>query len=390
MARCHEIPTSVQEAGQRDKSLTIAGCRSGRFFYHPDHLGSSTVLTNEAGAVIGRFSYRPFGGFSGPAPSDGAAIHHYFTGQELDASTELYHLGARYYDPALGRFTQPDPLLDGDPQNGPYTYARNNPLRLIDPTGLSFHSNLGSGWGIGGFGGSGVSDFLSQSPLGQAWQNFTNFTTQSFSQTWQSLNSLVTSSMQNFSSTIGQARSFGAETIRDFVTPIGWGLMPLGVASPQFQGNALGTLANPMTQLAITGFARGGAEYYHQAAETLKQFAPGWTGGIASAQFLQGGFQAVNVAAGAAWYHQLYADARLYGYSNDQIWASSMIHGAGQGLKLLGTNLGAGFGGAVGSVIPGVGTTWGAAIGATTIGTAVATYIDARERILLEAIGVIR
>mgnify|MGYP001570118974 CR=1 FL=1 len=125
---------------------------------HPDHLGSSTVITDEKGAVVQRLSYKPFGGFSGPAPSDGAAIHHYFTGGELDAETSLYHFGARYYDPALGRFTQPDPILQDvyDPQAlNPYSYARNNPIRLIDPTGLTYHSTLG------GFGGIGVlGDFL--------------------------------------------------------------------------------------------------------------------------------------------------------------------------------------------------------------------------------------
>lgn len=52
--------------------------------------------------------------------------------------TGLTHLGAREYDPALGRFISVDPLLEIDkPQtlNG-YTYGAQNPLTYTDPTGL--------------------------------------------------------------------------------------------------------------------------------------------------------------------------------------------------------------------------------------------------------------
>ena len=53
-----------------------------------------------------------------------------FTGKELDQ--ELYYFGARYYDPSLGRFTSVDPVVE----NHPYIYVNNNPLNLIDPTGM--------------------------------------------------------------------------------------------------------------------------------------------------------------------------------------------------------------------------------------------------------------
>ena len=42
--------------------------------------------------------------------------HHRFTGKYLDDDTGLYYYGARYYDPALGRFISPDPLYVGDPE----------------------------------------------------------------------------------------------------------------------------------------------------------------------------------------------------------------------------------------------------------------------------------
>jgi RHS repeat-associated protein len=52
-----------------------------------------------------------------------------FAGAEYDASTGLYKMGARYYDPAVGRFTQLDAL------GGGYRYAANDPINLLDNTG---------------------------------------------------------------------------------------------------------------------------------------------------------------------------------------------------------------------------------------------------------------
>ena len=62
-----------------------------------------------------------------------------YTGQESDlAETGLYYYGARYYDPAIGRFITADSIVQdpGDPQSfNRYSYVRNNPLRYVDPTG---------------------------------------------------------------------------------------------------------------------------------------------------------------------------------------------------------------------------------------------------------------
>jgi RHS repeat-associated protein len=73
--------------------------------------------------------------------------HFKFTGQELDAESGLYMMGARHYSPSLGRFIQPDPLYIeahrlADPQQlNLYTYGRNNPVTFSDPTGLDVKLN---------------------------------------------------------------------------------------------------------------------------------------------------------------------------------------------------------------------------------------------------------
>ena len=117
---------------------TLVEAASGRriYFYHPDHLGSVSLMTDEQGQVIERIEYAPYGSTS--VREGSANVPHQFTGQRLDLSTNLYFYHARYYDPQLGRFIQPDPTIQrpGDPQDlNRYTYARNNPLANVDPTG---------------------------------------------------------------------------------------------------------------------------------------------------------------------------------------------------------------------------------------------------------------
>ena len=77
-----------------------------------------------------------------------------FTGKERDAETGLDYFGARYMSSAQGRFTSPDPftVTPGrviDPQQlNLYAYARNNPLKYVDPTGMIIDT--------GGLGGKGA------------------------------------------------------------------------------------------------------------------------------------------------------------------------------------------------------------------------------------------
>jgi len=99
---------------------------SGVYYYHPDNLGSTSAVTDEAGEVEQTVSYLPFGEEFNSNPDSR------FTGKEFDSDSGIYYFGARYYSPLTGRFLNSDPAQDGANW---YSYANNNPLKFLDPTG---------------------------------------------------------------------------------------------------------------------------------------------------------------------------------------------------------------------------------------------------------------
>ncbi len=112
------------------------------YFYHPDHLGSSSVVTNDLGAVVERTEFYPFGR---TRHHEGATFNsaYKYTGKEMDIETGLMYYGARYYGSISGAFVSPDPMDASDrpdwlvdPQKlNVYAYVQNRPLIMIDPTG---------------------------------------------------------------------------------------------------------------------------------------------------------------------------------------------------------------------------------------------------------------
>ncbi|BEH09273.1 RHS repeat-associated core domain-containing protein [Geobacter sulfurreducens subsp. ethanolicus] len=108
-------------------------------YYHSDHLGSTSVVTDDQGYKVEEIAYYSFGE---TRQEDGSvAVNHMYTGQEWDSETNLYNYNARIYDPSLGRFLTPDTIVPNpeDPQSlNRYAYARNNPILYSDPTGHWF------------------------------------------------------------------------------------------------------------------------------------------------------------------------------------------------------------------------------------------------------------
>ncbi len=107
---------------------------SSRHYYIHDHLGSVVGLFNGAGAYVGGYSYSPYGEARSTSTNSAVVANNlrYIGGYQESAN--IYKLGARYYDAALGRFTQVDP--SGQEAN-PYAYAACDPINNSDPTGLS-------------------------------------------------------------------------------------------------------------------------------------------------------------------------------------------------------------------------------------------------------------
>ncbi|HKS82800.1 MAG TPA: RHS repeat-associated core domain-containing protein [Candidatus Acidoferrales bacterium] len=111
--------------------------------------------TNAAGTVIAQCTYAPFGQVV-TCPTDDGANHYRFTGQERDAETGLDNFLAREFTSQFGRFSQPDPAglaaVDlSDPQSlNRYSYVRNTPTGLVDPSGMYYVLECGGGRVAGG------------------------------------------------------------------------------------------------------------------------------------------------------------------------------------------------------------------------------------------------
>ncbi len=113
--------------------------RSDTKYVHTDHLGSVNVVTDPAAStfVQEQRSYDPFGQRQNTVGT--RTVPQDYTGHESDDELGLVDMKGRMYDPIVGRFLRADPVVR-DPFNGqswnPYSYVRNNPLTLVDPTGF--------------------------------------------------------------------------------------------------------------------------------------------------------------------------------------------------------------------------------------------------------------
>ena len=106
-----------------------------QFYYHPDHLGSSSYITNLDGEVVQHIEYVPFGEVFIEERNNIWNTPYLFNAKEFDEETGLYYYGARYYDPKLSLWMSTDPLEDKYPNFNSYSYVFNNPIRFIDPNG---------------------------------------------------------------------------------------------------------------------------------------------------------------------------------------------------------------------------------------------------------------
>ena len=129
--------------GGIDDNLMVI--RNGKgFFYHKDHLGSITAITDEAGQVVQKNHYSAFGKVVSIRNKDRVSLSlesaldqpFYFTGREWDNEIDMYYYRARHYDPQVGRFIQMDPIGLAGGDTNLYRYVENNPINFFDPYGL--------------------------------------------------------------------------------------------------------------------------------------------------------------------------------------------------------------------------------------------------------------
>jgi RHS repeat-associated protein len=94
---------------------------------------------------VNSYKYDPFGG---KVSATGTVVNPWrYVGQYLDTETGMYHLGARYYDPTIGRFTQQDPQsgqLMSPLTFNRYLYSGDNPCNGKDPSGRDVWSCISS------------------------------------------------------------------------------------------------------------------------------------------------------------------------------------------------------------------------------------------------------
>ncbi|MBX3021994.1 MAG: PKD domain-containing protein [Bdellovibrionales bacterium] len=109
-----------------------------------DHLGSPRLIIRASDLqVMQRLEYNEFGMVV--SDSNPGFQPFGFAGGLYDSDTELVRFGARDYDPETGRWTSKDPILFNGGDTNLYGYTFNDPINLIDPTGLTWEYNNGTG-----------------------------------------------------------------------------------------------------------------------------------------------------------------------------------------------------------------------------------------------------
>ena len=147
------------------QSFIHGGNEVEQYYFHPDHLGSTSYITNLLGEVSQHIEYFAFGETFVEEHRSSNNSPYKFNGKELDEETGWYYYGARYYDPRISVWLSVDPLanvdylmnneayINGEHNGGvfnsfnhnSYAYTYQNPVVLIDPNGKQAHFMHGTG-----------------------------------------------------------------------------------------------------------------------------------------------------------------------------------------------------------------------------------------------------
>ena len=92
------------------------------YYYHPDHLGSATWITDSVGNPAQFLQYLPYGEIWRNQQRMGYNERYKYSGKERDEETGYDYFGARHYTSSLSGWLSPDPLMDKYPGISPYAY----------------------------------------------------------------------------------------------------------------------------------------------------------------------------------------------------------------------------------------------------------------------------
>jgi RHS repeat-associated protein len=133
--------------GPKGTLLEQVGPSNAVLYYHRDQLGSTRMLTGASGAVAATYSFDAYGN---PIDTTGSIFNPFlFAGEYTDSESGFEFLRARYYDGSTGQFISLDPIVSATREA--YAYADDDPVNLVDPSGMT-----GSSWsafwsGVGNF-----------------------------------------------------------------------------------------------------------------------------------------------------------------------------------------------------------------------------------------------
>src|SRR5437867_2250341 len=132
---------TVEMAGRR----IFLSVSATRWLFHPNVVGSSTMVTDQTGAVVQDATYYPWGQLW-QSPGSFGGNWNFAAFGVLEPTTNLSPTPFRRYSSTQGRWLSPDPL-GGDVTNpqslNRYAYALNSPTNLVDPLGLDPFAPVG-------------------------------------------------------------------------------------------------------------------------------------------------------------------------------------------------------------------------------------------------------
>ena len=105
------------------------------FFYHSDHLGSTSYITDDHANITQYDAYLPYGELLVDEHSSSEELPYKFNGKQFDEETGLYYYGARYMNPVTSLWYGVDPKCYKNIHLGSYVYCSSNPIVRIDPNG---------------------------------------------------------------------------------------------------------------------------------------------------------------------------------------------------------------------------------------------------------------